>query len=123
MYETEKEKEDRLYAESRSLKFQARELRKKRINREAELRNDKLKKQAEAKAAEDKKIRERDERIRSALLEFAASVKKYQLAFDSPSSLFSSYATTPKKEAFVLIDKVSGKSVRISTHPSGFSWD
>lgn len=127
MYETDKEKEDRLYRESRSLKFQARALRKKRIAEERERKElaeaaNKAREEAERKAAAERN-RERDQRIRAALLEFAQTVKKYKVAFDSPSTAWGGYATTPTKDAFVLIDKVSGDAVNIKTHPSGFSWD
>lgn len=120
-YETDLQKEIRLYEESRSLKFQARELRKKRIEREDRIKNEarikaELAKSAALKAQADQK-RDRDDRIRRAVLSFAEAVKKEGLAFDSPTS---SYA---RMEAFTLLDKKSATRIKVHTKYNGFEWD
>lgn len=121
LYETPLEKEERLYKESRSLKFQARQLRKKRIERENRIKDEarikaELAKSAALKAQADEK-KDRDDRIRRAVLSFAETVKKEGLAFDSPTS---SYA---KMDAFTLLDKKSATRIKIYTKYNGFEWE
>lgn len=119
-YETPYEKEQRLYKESRALKFQAREMRKARLRREAEaktLKEREDKRKAEQAAKDAKKSR--DDRIRKALLGMADVAKYHDIAFEAPEG----YGTAPANHAFYIIDRKSGQRVSIKTHPTGFSWD
>lgn len=120
-YETDLQREIRLYQESRALKFQARELRKKRLKSETEEKERlrikaELAKSAALKAQADQK-RDRDDRIRRAVLSFAEAVKKEGLAFDSPT-----WSNT-RMEAFTLLDKKSATRIKIHTKWNGFEWD
>lgn len=120
MYETPYQKEQRLYKESRALKFQAREMRKARLRQEAAdkaLKEREEKRKAEQAAKDAKKSR--DDRIRKALLGMADVAKYHNIAFEAPEG----YGTVPANHAFYIIDKVSGQRVSIKTHPTGFSWD
>lgn len=121
-YETPYQKEQRLYKESRALKFQAREMRKARLRREAEAEAEALKEREEKRkaeqAAKDAK-KSRDDRIRKALLGMADVAKYHDVAFEAPEG----YGTVPAKHAFYIIDRKSGQRVSIKTHPTGFSWD
>ena len=75
------DEERALYAESRALKFKAREMRKKRIEKEqnhAKERQNKLAAEAVIKAREEKE--ERDARIKRALLAFMNALKAENLA-------------------------------------------
>lgn len=119
-YETPYQKEQRLYKESRALKFQAREMRKVRLRREAEAKafKEREEKRKAEQAAKDAK-KSRDDRIRKALLGMADVAKHHDIAFEAPEG----YGTVPANHAFYIIDRKSGQRVSIKTHPTGFSWD
>lgn len=132
MYETPKEKEDRLYKESRSLKFQAREMRKKRIEKEAaeaarlkarQVERESIAKRAKEVLTEQAKT-DRDNRIRKALLQMSATVKENKLAFEGPDDGAWRWSTSAStKDAFYLIDRITGDKVLIKTRNDGFQWD
>lgn len=127
-YELEKE----LYEQSRSLKFQAREMRKKRIEKEEydlALFRKKQKEQKEIdealakvrRAADEKAYKvELDARIQKVMFDFMASLKKNSLAFETAPT----YGTVAP--AFKIIDQTWGKghcSTQIeSVSGRGFQW-
>jgi hypothetical protein len=127
------DEEQALYEASRALKFKAREKRKLRVERERKGKEAvavaaaKIKEQS---LKEDAKYKEDlDNRIRKAMFEFAATVKKYQLAFEAP--LWDGYSwggDTEYKDVFKLHDTYrgdparSGKLVQIRTMHNGFNW-
>lgn len=134
--------EDELYALSRSLKFQAREKRKVRLEREREALKRKqdeerlLKDRAEraARDAKDKLKNDYDARIRKMLLAMAETVKAHGFAFEGPPS--PTYFITPNKGAqsitFVDTKRVPGqdmahytfgKRITVKTTHNGFHWD
>lgn len=128
----DKAEEDALYEKSRSLKFQAREMRKKRLadeeeQREKAERKNLLDREAalEARTLKAREARaDRDNRIRKALLEMARIVKANNLAFEGPDNGKWMWANSSATvAAFKLIDKVSGSVVQINTRPDGFQWD
>jgi hypothetical protein len=134
MGETQLEKEQRLYREAQALKFQAREMRKKRLAQEqrqfekdAEIRRV-LAKQREdeiirKRQAEEAKARlDRDDRIRTALLKMSDIVKANGLAFDAPAGYKWAFPIETK-DVFVLHDKKTGDRVQIRTQHNGFQWD
>lgn len=134
--------EDELYALSRSLKFQAREKRKVRLERE---RVALKKKQEEEQLAKDKADRatrdskaklklDYDERIRRMLLDVAQIVKNHGFAFEGPPS--PTYFITPEKgaQSITFIDTkripgqdmahyTFGKRTTVKTTHNGFHWD
>jgi len=137
MFETPLDKEQRLYREAQALKFQARALRKKRlaqVEKDAEIRRVlakqreaeiKMKKDAEILAQEIEKNRsrkERDDRIRTALLKMSDIVKANGLAFDAPAGYKWAFPVETK-DVFVLHDKQTGDRVQIRTQYNGFQWD
>lgn len=119
------ETEAGLYKESQRLKQKARELRKKRLEleqqraaiaRQAAFKKEEERKTAAIKAAEQAK-KDRDDRIRSALLKMATIVKAEKLAFDAPFGW-----SAERQPCFKLHDKESGTQIQIYTTNSGFYW-
>lgn len=139
IYASIKNDEAALYNASRALKFKAREMRKLRMEREAlaesgrKAREYAAKLDAKKQGEEDtKKYKEGlDTRVRKALLEMAASAKRYGLAFDAPASMPFPWETegSQYKDAFSLIDidrsdpARSGRMIKIRTMHNGFNWD
>ena len=129
-YESPLEKEQRLYREAQALKFQAREMRKKRLKeeqatlqeREAEIARKKEAAELERRL-KDKEVRiERDARIRTALLKMSDIVKANGLAFEAPAGYKWAFPVETK-DVFVLHDKQTGDRVQIRTQHNGFQWD
>lgn len=114
--------EKELYAKSRALKMQARELRKYRLEREAIAKAD-AERKAKAEALKKKQadtIKERDDRIRKALLSMNDSFKAGGLKIEGPDS-WSAYGS--KKPCFRLYDTKTLQWVQINVMHNGFQWD
>jgi hypothetical protein len=135
--------EEELYALSRSLKFQAREKRKVRLEEErakAKEREDSIK-HAEWKADRDKQAREKklkdeyDARVRRMLLDMAETVKSHGFAFEGPvAPLAWSGTQTKGAQTITFIDTkripgqdmahyTFGKKTVVKTTHNGFHWD
>lgn len=126
MYETPKEKEDRLYRESRSLKFQARQLRKKRVEKEKAEEERRVAYQAEAEALKKERAQalkanearvDRDNRIRKALLSMNDSFKAGGLKIEGSDNWGA------KKPCFRLYDTKTLQWVQINVMHNGYQWD
>lgn len=126
---TVRNEEQALYDASRALKFKAREMRKKRVEREQKAENDLLKKKEEILAAHKKDNeqykKDLDNRIRNAMLEFANVLKRHDLAIDAPTR----FDHITHKSALTVIDTSksdparSGRMIKIRTMWNGFNWD
>lgn len=119
------EDEKVLYAKSRALKMQARELRKCRLEREAAAKYD-AEKKAKADALQKKQASElkaqqvkadRDNRIRKALLSMNSSFKEGGLKIEGPDNWGS------KKPCFRLYDTKTLQWVQINVVRDGYQWD
>lgn len=117
--------EKELYAKSRALKMQARELRKYRLEREAIAKADaerKAKAEALAKRqAYELKANEaktdRDNRIRKALLAMTDQFKTNGIKMEAPD------VWSVKKPCFRVYDSKTLQWVQIYAQHNGFQWD
>lgn len=120
----DKAEEDALYEQSRSLKFKAREMRKKRL--EGERRNTERLKVEAVKKEQAEKLKatqaktDRDNRIRKALLSMNDSFKEGGLKIEGPDSWSSLGA---KKPCFRLYDSKTLQWVQINVVHNGYQWD
>jgi len=118
------EDEKKLYARSRALKMQARELRKYRLEKEAAAKYNADREAELAKSAALKKqadtTKERDDRIRKALLSMNDSFRVGGLKIEGPDS-WSAYGS--KKPCFRVYDTKTLQWVQINTTHNGFQWD
>ena len=135
--------EDELYALSRSLKFQAREKRKVRLEKEraeqkAKEDSVRLAKLSAEKIESDRKAKMKldyDERVRKMLVDMANTVKSHGFAFEAPAEAFL-WNATPNKGAqsitFVDTKRIPGqdmahytfgKRTTVKTTHNGFHWD
>jgi hypothetical protein len=139
-YETALEKEKRLYEEARSLKFKARELRKARIYKEAQL--DGLKRASETAQARELKAKNDAEKLKQAKLQLDSRIKKVLLNFaqdmkDNGLAIKGPELYGDKMDAFTILDQStwqpdSDRWTHALKHPEvalrfvggkGFEWD
>lgn len=135
--------EDELYALSRSLKFQAREKRKVRLEKEEALRklNEASVQRARDQADLDKRAREAklktdyDARVRKMLMDMAETVKSHGFAFEGPENPYHWATTNPTgAQTITFVDTkripgqdmahyTFGKKTTVKTTHNGFHWD
>lgn len=134
--------EDELYNLSRSLKFQAREKRKVRLEKERaalKAREDAVRvaKTSAEKIESDRKAKMKldyDERVRKMLVDMAETVKSHGFAFEGPPSPTSFITPNKGAQAITFVDTkrsvvgdmayyTFGKKTTVKTTYNGFHWD